>query len=119
MKYKFIEYPKCSTCKKAKAWLDEHGVEYDDRDITKDNPTEAELRKWRGLSGLELKRFFNTSGMLYREKQLKDKLPTMSDDKQYALLATDGMLVKRPIVVGDDFVLVGFKVKEWEDKLLN
>ena len=117
MKYKFIEYPKCSTCKKAKAWLDEHGVEYDDRDITKDNPTEAELRKWRGLSGLELKRFFNTSGMLYREKQLKDKLPTMTEEEQLELLATDGMLVKRPVLAGEDFVVTGFKEKEWREKL--
>ena len=113
----FVNYPKCSTCRKAKNWLDEQGIEYESRHIIDDNPTAEELRKWWEISDLPLKRFFNTSGMKYRELKLKDKLPDMSEDEQLDLLATDGMLVKRPILVGDDFVLVGFKVKEWEEKL--
>ncbi len=113
----FIEYPKCTTCKKAKKWLDENNISYDDRDIKLENPTEDEIREWYALSGLPLKRFFNTSGMIYRELQIKDKLPNMSDEEQIALLATDGMLVKRPIIVGDDFVLTGFKEAEWKNKL--
>ena len=114
----FVNYPKCSTCRKAKNWLDEHGIEYESRHIIDDNPTAEELRKWWGISGLPLKRFFNTSGMKYRELKLKDKLPDMSEDDQLELLSTDGMLVKRPILADDDTVLVGFKVKEWEEKLL-
>ena len=114
----FVNYPKCSTCRKAAKWLDEHNIDYDSRHIIEDNPTAFELRKWWEISGLPLKRFFNTSGMKYRELKLKDKLPDMSEDEQFDLLATDGMLVKRPILVSDDLVLVGFKVKEWEEKLL-
>ena len=109
MKVLFVEYPKCSTCKKAGKWLQEHGVGYDDRHIVEQNPTAEELKEWHEKSGLPLKRFFNTSGQVYRNNGTKDKLPGMSEKEQYALLATDGMLVKRPIVVGEDFVLVGFK----------
>lgn len=114
----FVNYPKCSTCRKAKNWLDEHNIEYESRHIVEDNPQSDELQKWHEKSGLPLKRFFNTSGMKYRELKLKDKLPDMDNQEKYDLLATDGMLVKRPILVGDDTVLVGFKVKEWEDELL-
>ena len=114
----FVQYPKCSTCRKAKKWLDEHEIEYESRHIVEDNPQADEIEKWYNQSDLPLKRFFNTSGMKYRELKLKDKIPDMSEEEQFELLATDGMLVKRPIVVGDDFVLVGFKVKEWEEKLL-
>ena len=114
----FIEYPKCTTCKKAKKWLDDHGISYEDRNIKEANPSADELGRWREKSGLPLKRFFNTSGMLYREMELKDKLPSMSDEEQYRLLAEDGMLVKRPIIVTEDTVLVGFREKEWEEKLL-
>ena len=114
----FVQYPKCSTCRKAKKWLDEHNIEYESKHIVEDNPTAEELRTWWEISDLPLKRFFNTSGMKYRELKLKDKLPEMSEDEQLDLLATDGMLVNRPIVVDDDTVLVGFKVKEWEEKLL-
>ncbi len=113
----FIEYPKCSTCQKAKKWLDENGIEYTDRHIVENNPTYEELKEWHERSGLPLKKFFNTSGMLYKSMQLKDKLPTMSDDEQLKLLATDGMLVKRPLIVSDDFVLTGFREKEWTEKL--
>ena len=114
----FVEYPRCTTCKKAKKWLDEHGVDYTDRHIVEDRPNEAELAAWHELSGLPLRRFFNTSGMLYRELRVKDKLDAgMTDEEAIALLATNGMLVKRPIVVGEDFVLVGFKQAEWEEKL--
>lgn len=109
----FIEYPKCSTCKKAKKWLDEMHVDYTDRDIVEENPTVSELKEWHKRSGLPLKRFFNTSGMKYRELELKDRLPEMSEEEQYELLATDGMLVKRPLLVGDSFVIPGFKEKEW------
>lgn len=114
----FIEYPKCTTCKKAKKWLDDNGISYADRHIKEDNPTVDELKKWHRKSGLPLKRFFNTSGNLYKELQLKDKLLDMSEEEQYALLATDGMLVKRPIVVTEDVVLTGFKESEWAEKLL-
>lgn len=115
----FIEYPKCTTCKKAKKWLDEHGVEYSDRHIVEDNPTAEELASWQQRSGLPLRRFFNTSGMKYRELGIKAKLDAgMSDEEAFALLATDGMLVKRPIVVTDGAVLVGFKEAAWEDALL-
>ncbi len=114
----FLQYPKCSTCKKAKNWLDEHNIEYESRHIVEDNPTAEEIELWYNKSGLPLKRFFNTSGKIYRENKLKDKLPGMSEQEQFDILATNGMLVKRPIVVGEDFVLVGFKLKEWEEKLL-
>lgn len=110
----FIEYPKCTTCKKAKKFLEEHGVEFIDRHIVEDNPTAEELTEWISRSGLPVKRFFNTSGMKYRELKLKDKLPQMSEEEQIQLLASDGMLVKRPLVVEEDRVLVGFKEKEWE-----
>ncbi len=114
----FVEYPKCSTCKKAKAWLDAHGVAYIDRHIVEDNPTAAELAAWRERSGLPLRRFFNTSGMKYRELGVKAQLDAgMSDEDAYALLATDGMLVKRPVLVLDDTVLVGFREAEWEAAL--
>lgn len=113
----FLEYPKCSTCKKAKSWLDSHGVAYEDRHIKEDNPTAAELEEWHKKSGLDIKRFFNTSGNLYKEMKLKDKLPEMSLEEKYELLSTDGMLVKRPIIVGDGFVLTGFKESEWEEAL--
>ena len=110
----FLEYPKCSTCQKAKKWLDENGVAYTARHIVEQNPSAEELRDWEQRSGLPLKRFFNTSGLRYKALELKDKLPHMSDEEQFALLATDGMLVKRPLVVGEDFVLAGFKPAEWE-----
>lgn len=113
----FICYPKCSTCQKAKKWLDENRIEYKERHIVDDNPTYEELKKWYEKSGLPLKRFFNTSGMLYKEMKLKDKLPDMSEDEQLQLLATNGMLVKRPLVVDKDFVLTGFKEKEWIEKM--
>ena len=114
----FVQYPKCSTCRKAKNWLDEHDIEYESRHIVEENPTAEEIEKWWNKSDLPLKRFFNTSGQVYRKLALKDKLPDMSEEEQFEILSTDGMLVKRPILVGDDFVLVGFKVKEWEEKLL-
>ena len=114
----FVQYPKCSTCRKAKKWLEENNIEFEERHIIEDNPTYGELKEWYERSGLSLNRFFNTSGMKYRELKLKDKRPEMSEDEQLKLLATDGMLVKRPIIVSDDFVLTGFKVKEWEEKLL-
>ncbi|WP_102338292.1 arsenate reductase family protein [Collinsella provencensis] len=115
----FIEYPKCSTCKKAKKWLDDHGIEYVDRHIVEENPTAEELAAWHARSGLPLRRFFNTSGMKYRELGVKDKLDAgMSDEDAYALLATDGMLVKRPLVVADDVVLTGFREAAWEESLL-
>lgn len=113
----FVCYPKCTTCQKAAKWLEEQGIEATVRDIKQDNPTEAELRAWHKLSGLPLKRFFNTSGLQYKALGLKDKLPVMSEDEQFALLATDGMLVKRPLLVGEDFALPGFKQAEWEEKL--
>ena len=112
----FIQYPPCSTCKKAKAWLDQNNLEYENRSIKEQNPTKEELKAWHKKSGLPLKRFFNTSGVLYKEKGLKDKLPTMSEEEQLELLATDGMLVKRPLLIGDDFVLVGFKEEQWKDR---
>lgn len=115
---KFICYPKCTTCQKAKKWLDDNKIEYELRDIKSDNPTISELTVWYRKSGLPLKRFFNTSGLLYKSLELKTKLPRMSEDEMLNLLATDGMLVKRPLLIGDDFVLVGFKVSEWEEKLL-
>lgn len=113
----FIEYPKCSTCKKAKKWLDAQNVAYEDRHIVEDNPTYEELKQWYEKSGLPLKRFFNTSGMMYREMQLKDKLPGMSEEEQLKLLATNGMLVKRPLLVDDSTVLTGFKEAEWAERI--
>ena len=113
----FICYPKCSTCQKARSWLDEKGIAYDFRDIKTDNPTAEELRQWWQASGLLLKKFFNTSGLQYKALGLKDKLPTMSEEEQLALLATDGMLVKRPLLIGENFVLTGFREKEWEERL--
>ena len=115
----FIEYPKCTTCKKAKKWLDEHGVEYNDRHIVEDNPTAAELAEWHERSGLPLRRFFNTSGMKYRELGIKAKLDAgMTDEEAYELLATDGMLVKRPLIVADNAVLTGFQEDAWAEALL-
>lgn len=113
----FVEYPKCSTCKKAKSWLSEHGVAFDARHIVEENPTKEELSQWHKRSGFGIKRFVNTSGMKYRELGLKDKLTEMSEEDIYDLLATDGMLVKRPVLVGEDFVLTGFKETEWKEKL--
>ena len=115
----FVHYPKCTTCKRAKAWLDSHGLAYDARNIAEDSPTTEELSTWHVASGLPLRRFFNTSGMLYRSMKLKDSLPHMSEDEMLELLATDGMLVKRPLLIGDDKVLVGFKEKEWEQLLVS
>ncbi len=109
----FIEYPKCSTCKRAKKYLEEHGVDFTDRHIVEDNPTAEELKAWIDRSGYPVKKFFNTSGMKYRELGLKDKLPEMSEDAQIQLLASDGMLVKRPLIVEENRILVGFKEKEW------
>ena len=114
---KFICYPKCTTCQRAKKWLDDNGVEYELRDIKLDNPTFDELTEWYEKSGLPVKRFFNTSGLLYKSLGLKDKLPQMSDSEALKLLSTDGMLVKRPLLISDDFVLVGFKEVEWADKI--
>ena len=113
----FVHYPKCSTCRKAMSWLDDRNVEFDQRHIVEDNPTIDELRLWHKMSDLPLKRFFNTSGMLYRDMGLKDKLADMSEDEMYELLASNGMLVKRPLLVLDDTVLVGFKEKEWEAEI--
>ena len=115
---KFICYPKCTTCQKAQKWLDENGVEYTLRNIKENNPTEEELTLWYGKSYGEIKKFFNTSGLLYKSMELKDKLPAMSDEEKIKLLASDGMLVKRPLLIGEDFVFAGFKEKEWADKLL-
>lgn len=117
MKLLFVEYPKCTTCKKAKAFLDSKGAVYTDRHIKEENPSIDELKEWIEKSGLDVKRFFNTSGILYREMGLKDKLDDMSIDEKLKLLSSDGMLVKRPILVGDDFVLVGFKESQWEEKV--
>ena len=114
----FICYPKCSTCQKAKRWLDEHNIEYTERHIVETNPTYDELKEWYSKSELPLKKFFNTSGLLYKEMQLKDKLPTMSEEEQLSLLASNGMLVKRPLLVKDNMVLVGFKEVEWYEKVL-
>ena len=113
----FICYPKCSTCKKAQNWLETHKISYEIRHIVENNPTYEELKQWHEASGLPLKKFFNTSGMLYKEQHLKDKLPTMSEDEQLKLLATNGMLVKRPLLVDGDHVLAGFREKEWQELL--
>ena len=118
MKILFIEYPKCSTCQKAKKWLQEHNIEFEDRHIVEENPTVGELKKWIEISGYEIKKFFNTSGLKYKELSLKEKLPNMSDEEIINLLATDGMLVKRPLVIMKDKVLVGFKEDEWESELV-
>ena len=114
----FVCYPRCSTCKKAQKWLDEKGIHYDLRDIKEENPSHDELKMWVEKSGLDIKRFFNTSGQLYKSMALKDKLPSMSMEEKLTLLSTDGMLVKRPILISDDAVLVGFREQEWEDTLL-
>ena len=114
----FIEYPKCTTCQKAKKWLDDNGIIYEDRHIKEQNPTYEELKLWYSESGLPLKRFFNTSGLLYKSMGLKDKLPSMSDEEQLQLLATDGMLVKRPLIISNDVILTGFREKEWGEKLI-
>ena len=113
----FLCYSRCSTCKKAQKWLDEQGIAYTQRDIKEDNPTRAELEQWHQRSGLPLKRFFNTSGLQYKALALKDKLPGMSEEEMIQLLSTDGMLVKRPLLVGEDFVLVGFKEGQWGEML--
>ena len=117
MKVQFICYPKCTTCQKAQKWLTENGIDFEIRDIKQNNPTAQEIAQWHTASGLELKKFFNTSGLLYKSMELKTKLPQMSEAQQTELLATDGMMVKRPIVVADGVVLVGFKEKEWAEKL--
>mgnify|MGYP001659801367 FL=1 len=117
MSYLFIQYPTCSTCQKAKQWLEDHGVSYTARHIVEENPTEQELSQWIARSGLPIKRFFNTSGLKYKALELKDKLPLMSEEEMVALLATDGMLVKRPLLIGEDTILVGFKPQEWESIL--
>ena len=118
MRMLFLEYPKCSTCQKAKAWLEERSISYDLRDIKQNNPTVEELTAWYRKSGLPLKKFFNTSGQLYKEMGLKDKLPDMSEEEQYQLLASDGMLVKRPLLIEENQVLVGYKEAEWAEKVL-
>ena len=112
----FLEYPKCSTCKKAKKWLDEHQVEYIDRHIVEDHPTVEELKEWYHKSGLPLKKFFNTSGNMYKELKLKDRLLELTEDEQLELLASNGMLVKRPLIIHDDYILIGFKEAEWNEK---
>ena len=114
----FIQYPKCSTCQKAKKWLDAHNISYTDRHIAEDNPSFDELKDWYGKSALPLKKFFNTSGLLYKELQLKDKLGAMREEEQLKLLATDGMLVKRPLLVDENRMLAGFREAEWEEQLL-
>ena len=113
----FIEYPKCTTCKKAKKWLDDRGIEYTDRHMVEDNPTFDELKMWYEKSGLPLKRFFNTSGLLYKSMELKDRLATMSENEQLTLLASNGMLVKRPLLITDNAVIPGFREKEWENAI--
>lgn len=115
---KFICYPKCTTCKKAQSFLEENKVEYIFRDIKEDNPTYEEIKRWHEMSGLPLRKFFNTSGLLYKSMGLKDKLSSMTEEEQYKLLSTDGMLVKRPILVGENFVLTGFRAEQWAEKLL-
>lgn len=113
----FLEYPKCTTCKKARKWLVDRNITFDDRNIKEENPSKEELQEWYKISGQPLKKFFNTSGMIYRDLGLKDKLQSMSEKEQLELLASDGMLVKRPLAIGEDFVLIGFKEKEWEERL--
>lgn len=118
MKVLFLEYPKCSTCQKAKKWLQEHKIDFEDRHIVEKNPNEEELKKWIAKSGYEIKKFFNTSGLKYKELNLKEKLLNMSDEEKIKLLATDGMLVKRPLIIIGNKVLIGFKEEEWEEKML-
>ena len=113
-KFTFLQYPACGTCKKAKKWLEENGVAYNNRLIVEENPTEEELKVWISKSGLPIRKFFNTSGVIYKELKLKDKLPTMTEEEQIKLLASNGKLVKRPLMVSDELVLVGFKIDEWE-----
>lgn len=113
----FLEYPKCTTCKKARKWLVDRNITFDDRNIKEENPSKEELQEWYKISGQPFKKFFNTSGMIYRDLGLKDKLQSMSEEEQLELLASDGMLVKRPLAIGEDFVLIGFKEKEWEERL--
>ena len=113
----FVEYPKCTTCQKAKKWLETENVTFEDRHIVENNPSVEELKKWHEMSGLPCKKFFNTSGLVYKDLQLKDKLPPMSDDEMLKLLATNGMLVKRPLLVDEDQVLIGFKESEWKERL--
>lgn len=117
MKILFVEYPKCTTCRKAKKWLTEKGIDFEDRDIKENNPSKEELKAWLLKSGFEIKKFFNTSGMLYREQGMKDKIKVLSEDELLDILAADGMMVKRPIVVTEDRVLVGFKEAEWEENI--
>ena len=114
----FVEYPKCSTCQKAKKWLEAHKIEFIDRHIKEEHPTEEELKIWHERSGEDIKKFFNTSGLVYKNLNLKEKLPEMSLEEKYRILATDGMLVKRPLIVGEDFVLVGFKEEQWKEVLI-
>ena len=113
----FICYPKCTTCKKAQKWLDDNGISYTLRNIKEENPRKEELKLWHKLSGAELKKFFNTSGLLYKSMELKTKLPEMSEEEMYTLLASDGMLVKRPLLISEEFVLIGFKEEQWEEAL--
>ena len=115
----FLQYPPCSTCKKAKVWLDEHGIEYTARNIKEENPTFEELKEWHARSGLPLKKFFNTSGLIYKSMGLKDRLPGMTEEEQLRLLASDGMLVKRPLLILEDKILAGFREKEWMDALFD
>lgn len=117
MKNLFIEYPKCSTCQKAKKWLEDNKIEFEDRHIVENNPTENELKEWINLSGIEIKKWFNTSGLKYKELNLKDKLPNMTDEEKIKILASNGMFVKRPIFISDKGILIGFKEKEWKDTL--
>lgn len=117
MKTLFLQYNRCTTCKRAKKWLEENNISFEDRDIIEKNPTKEELKKWYEKSGLPLKKFFNTSGVLYKEMNLKDKLKEMTEDEQIELLSTNGKLVKRPLIVQDDFVLVGFKEEDWSKNL--
>ncbi|MDO5039474.1 arsenate reductase family protein [Clostridium sp.] len=117
MKYLFVEYPKCTTCRRAKKWLEENKIDFEDRDIKLNNPSKEELKEWLKKSNLEIKKFFNTSGVLYREKGMKDKVKVLSEDELLDILSEDGMMVKRPLIIGDNEVLVGFKEAEWEEKL--
>ena len=117
MKNLFIEYPKCSTCQKAKKWLEDNKIEFDDRHIIENNPTEEELKEWITKSGKEIKRWFNTSGLKYKELNLKDKLPNMTEEEKIKILASNGMLVKRPIIISDRGILIGFKEEEWKETL--
>lgn len=117
MKYLVMEYPKCSTCQKAKKWLEENKIEYTDRHIVEECPSQEELKKWIEQSGYPIRKFFNTSGLLYKSMNLKEKLPTLSENEQIKLLSSNGMLIKRPLVIGEDTILVGFRKEEWEQKL--